>query len=81
MQVALDTHDRTTAYADLRDDEALTGELRARALERARQLGAAHVEFWRPPYGSGPERMAGFVELMPVPATPNVAPSELCSTG
>lgn len=63
MQVALDTHDRTTLYADLREDESLTDELRARAVARARALGAAQVEFWRPPYGREGDRMAGFVEF------------------
>ena len=67
MQVALDANDRTTAYADLREEEALTDELRARATERAAQLGAEHVEYWRPPYGRGADRMAGFIELAQVP--------------
>lgn len=68
MQVALDTCDRTTVYADLREDESLTDALRDRAIERARELGAQHVEFWRPPYGRGQDRMAGFIELARVAA-------------
>lgn len=73
MQVAVDTFDRTTAYADLRDDERLTDELRARAFRRARELGAEHVEFWRSPYGCGADRMAGFVELARMPEDENRA--------
>ena len=53
MQVALDSHDGTTVYADLREEESLTDALRIRAIERAQQLGAQHVEFWHPPYGRG----------------------------
>ena len=68
MQVALDSHDPTTVYADLREEESLTDALRTRAIERAQQLGAQHVEFWRPPYGRGQDRMAGFIELARVPA-------------
>lgn len=63
MQLTLDTCDAVTVYADLREDESLTADLRARATARARQLCAEHVEFWRPPYGRGADRMAGFVEL------------------
>jgi hypothetical protein len=63
MRVAIDPHDATTAYADLRDNERLTDEVRIHAIERARQLGAEHVEFWRLPYGDGADRMAGFVEV------------------
>lgn len=70
MQVALDTYDRTTVYADLREEESLTDDLRARAIERARTLGAQQVEFWRPPHGCGANRMEGFVELVRVPAAP-----------
>jgi hypothetical protein len=70
MQVALDTYDRTTVYADLREEESLSNELRARAIARARALGANHVEFWRPPYGQGPDRMDGFLELARVPSAP-----------
>jgi hypothetical protein len=80
MQVALDLYDRATVYADLRDEECLTDDLRARAVARARQLGAEHVEFWRSPYGRGGDRMAGFVELAAVPAVPEPAPGELSST-
>ena len=71
MQVALDTCDLTTVYADLREEECLTDALRARAIERARQLGAAHVEFWRPLYGCGTGCMEGFVEFVRVPRSPN----------
>ena len=70
MQVALDSYDRATDYADLREGESLTADLRARAIERARQLGAEHVEFWRPPYGQERDRMTGFVELVRVPPAP-----------
>lgn len=69
MKLAIDPFCRATAYADVRDDETLTDELRERALERARELGAEHVEFWRAPYGYGPDRMAGFVELARVPSS------------
>ena len=72
MQVALDSYDPTTVYADLREEESLTDALRARAIERARQLGAQHVEFWRPPYGRGADRMAGFIELAHVPSAPEL---------
>lgn len=69
MQVALDNCDRTTVYADLRDQESLTDVLRARAIERARQLGAQHIEFWRPPHGcGGADRMEGFIEFARVPS-------------
>jgi hypothetical protein len=68
VQVALDTCDRTTVYADLRADEPLTEALRARAIDRALQLGATHVEFWRPPYGQAANRMLGFVERAQLPA-------------
>jgi hypothetical protein len=71
MQVTVDSFDRTTAYADLRDDERLTDDLRARAFRRARELGAAGVEFWRSPFGCGADRMAGFVELASVPTEYN----------
>jgi hypothetical protein len=71
MQVGLDSYDRATAYADLREGESLTADLRARAIARAGQLGAEHVEFWRPPYGRGADRMEGFVELARVPPTSN----------
>lgn len=67
MRIVIDPCDRTTVYADLRDDERLTAETRAHALKRARELGAEHVEFWRSPYGDGPDRMAGFMELARVP--------------
>ena len=70
VQVALDTCDPTTAYADLREQESLTDEARARAIGRARKLAATHVEFWRPPYGQGANRMEGFVELARVPYAP-----------
>ena len=70
MRVAVDAYDRTTAYADLREGECVTDDLRARAIARARQLGAQQVEFWRPPYGCGADRMAGFVELVCVPPAP-----------
>jgi len=70
MQVALDPCDRTTAYADLREQESLTDEVRAMAIVRARELAATHVEFWRPPYGQSPNRMEGFVELVRVPSAP-----------
>lgn len=70
MQVAIDTCDRTTVYADLRDEESLTDALRARAIERALQLGAQHIEYWRPPYGRGANRMEGFVELSRVAPAP-----------
>lgn len=70
MQVALDTCDRTTVYADLRAEESLTDELRARAVARARELGAQHVEFWRPPYGRAADRMEGFVALVRVEVRP-----------
>ena len=63
MQLTLDPHDRGTLYADLREGEALTDDLRARALRRAGELGAQHVEFWQPPYGRAADRMQGFVEL------------------
>jgi hypothetical protein len=63
MQVAIDPYSPATAYADLRDDETLNDGLRERAIARARELGAEHVEFWRAPYGRGVDRMAGFVEL------------------
>jgi len=63
MRVAIDAHDGSTVYADLRDDERLTDESRAHAIKRARELGAEHVEFWRSPYGDGADRMAGFIEL------------------
>lgn len=68
MRVAIDPYDRTTAYADQREDELLTDEVRAHAIKRARELGAEHVEFWRSPYGDGADRMAGFIELARVPA-------------
>ncbi len=68
MQVALDSCDQTTVYADLREEESLTDELRARAIGRARELGATYVEFWQPPYGQGANRMEGFVELARVPS-------------
>lgn len=68
MQVALDSYDRTTVYADLREGEFLTDALRARAIERARQLGAEHIEHWRPPYGRGADRMEGFIEFARVPS-------------
>jgi hypothetical protein len=67
VQVTVDTCDRTTVYAVLREEESLTDDLRTRAIERARQIGAQHVEFWRPPYGSGGARMDGFVERASVP--------------
>lgn len=67
MQVVIDSYSGATAYADLRDDEALNDKLRERAISRARELGAEHVEFWRAPYGRGTDRMAGFVELARVP--------------
>ena len=67
MRVTIDPHDRSTAYADLRDDERMTDELRSLTIKRARELGAARVEFWRPPYGDGADRMAGFIELANVP--------------
>ncbi|MFI5307571.1 MAG: hypothetical protein ACHQ53_09475 [Polyangiales bacterium] len=70
MQVAVDPCDRTTAYADLREQESLTDEVRCRAIGRARELGATHVEFWRPPYGQGADRMEGFLELARVSAAP-----------
>lgn len=73
MQVARDTFCRTTVYADLREDESLTDELRARAMKRARDLGAEHVEFWRPPYGEGADRMDGFLEHARVSAAPEPA--------
>ena len=57
-------------YADLREGEPVTEELRTRAIERARELGAKHVEFWRPPYGCAADRMAGFVELARIPPAP-----------
>jgi len=69
MKLAIDPLCPVTEYADLRDDETLTDELRERALERARELGAEHVEFWRAPYGCGSDRMAGFVELARVPSS------------
>lgn len=68
MQIAIDPYSAATAYADLRDDEALSDKLRERAIARARELGAEHVEFWRAPYGRGNDRMAGFVELARVAA-------------
>ena len=68
MQVALDNCDRTTVYADLREEESLSDELRTRAIARARALGAKHVEFWRPPYGQGAHRMAGFTEIVRIAA-------------
>lgn len=69
MQLAIDPHDRSTAYADLREDERLTDELRLRATTRARELSAKYVEFWREPFGRGADRMAGFVELVRVADT------------
>jgi hypothetical protein len=71
VQVALDTYDRTTVYADLREEESLTDELRTRAIERARQLGAVHIEYWRPPYGRGANRMEGFVDVVRVSRSQN----------
>lgn len=80
MRVALDPYDRATAYADLRDDEQLTSELRCHAIKRASGLGAAQVEFWRPPYGNdSTDRMAGFIELARVPHEP-AAPSREART-
>jgi hypothetical protein len=70
MQVALDNFDRTTVYADLREEESLADELRTRAIARARALGAKHVEFWRPPYGQGAHRMEGFIELVRIAPAP-----------
>ena len=68
MRAALDPHDRSTVYADLRDCELLTDDVRSHATKRARELGAAHVEFWRSPFGDGGgHRMAGFIELAAVP--------------
>lgn len=81
MQVAADTYDRLTVYADLREEESLTADLCARAIVRARQLGADRVEFWRPPYGRGADRMAGFVELARVPAAPEHEAAQHCLTG
>jgi hypothetical protein len=77
MQVAPDTCDPTTVYADLREEESLTAELRARAIGRARELGAKQVEFWRPPYGQGANRMQGFVELVCL----DPAPDARCESG
>jgi hypothetical protein len=63
MQLIVDTHDPLTLYADLREDESLTDDLRGRAIHRARQLGVQYIEFWRPPYGSGADLMSGFIEM------------------
>jgi hypothetical protein len=68
MQLEHDPHDRTTVYADLRDDEPLTPALRERAITRARALGATHIEFWGPPYGKAESQMAGFRERVLVPS-------------
>lgn len=82
MQVTIDPYDRRTAYADLRDGEPLTDALRARGAGRGRELGATVVEFWQAPYGRGPDRMAGFVELLRLPggAAAMPPPAELTET-
>lgn len=68
MRVKLDVHARACAYADLSSTEVLNDELRRLALQKARELGADHVEFWRAPFGRADRPMDGFLELVRVPA-------------
>jgi hypothetical protein len=67
MHLAIDRYDPSTAYADLRETDAMSDALRTRALQRAAELGAEYVEFWRPPYGREADPMTGFIELLAVP--------------
>jgi hypothetical protein len=80
MKVTVDPFCPGTAYADLRDDEPLSHELRQRAIERAVELAVENLEFWRSPYGTGPDRMAGFIELARV-ATKQRSTAPITSNG